>query len=92
MGTTDGTNFRAPVGCLDIDAFDEDGDAYEIHACASSVPSHAAVVVQDDGTIRVRERHAVECMDFQVMISAVASLSPKALRLQPVLMDSQDSG
>ena len=32
---------RAPVGTVDLAAFDDDGEPYEIHACSHCLPWHA---------------------------------------------------
>jgi hypothetical protein len=37
--------YRAPVGSVDLKAFDDDGNSYEIHACHDCLPWHAEVVV-----------------------------------------------
>ncbi|MFJ1811364.1 MULTISPECIES: hypothetical protein [unclassified Streptomyces] len=37
--------YRAPVGSVDLKAFDDDGNSYEIHACHDCPPWHAEVVV-----------------------------------------------
>jgi hypothetical protein len=62
------TTYRAPIGCVDLAAFDEDGEPYEIRACNSCLPWHAEVVRDDDGDILVREWHAVECPEFEALI------------------------
>lgn len=59
----------APVGSVDLAAFDENGDAYEITACHECLPWHAEVIVDEDSrTIYVREWHAVECSVFEDLI------------------------
>jgi hypothetical protein len=60
--------YQAPIGCVDLAAFDEDGEPYDIRACNSCLPWHAEVVRDDDGEIFVREWHAVECPDFEELI------------------------
>jgi hypothetical protein len=59
--------YRAPVGCVDLRAFDDDGNSYEIHACHDCLPWHAEVVVVEE-EILVREWHAVSCPQFQQLI------------------------
>lgn len=66
----DSLNYRAPIGSVDLEAFDEDGEAYVITACNQCLPWRAEVVVEDDGNILVREWHAVECPDFKALIDA----------------------
>jgi predicted RNase H-like nuclease len=60
----------APIGSVDLRAFDELGDPYEILACLHCLPWHAEVV-RDPETdeVLVREWHAVECEAFQDLIS-----------------------
>ena len=57
------TTFTAPVGSVNLAAFDDDGEPYEIHACDHCLPWHAEVHLDDDGAIFVREWHAVECQN-----------------------------
>ncbi|MFD7763526.1 Tn3 family transposase [Streptomyces microflavus] len=59
--------YQAPVGCVDLRAFDDDGNSYDIHACHDCLPWHAEVVVIE-GDILVREWHAVGCPQFQQLI------------------------
>jgi hypothetical protein len=59
--------YRAPVGCVDLRAFDDDGNSYEIHACSDCLPWHAEVVTVG-GAVLVREWHAVGCPQFQDLI------------------------
>lgn len=64
------TTYRAPIGSVDLPAFDDDGSAYEVHPCHDCLPWHAEVVVADDrDVILVREWHAVGCESFQRLIS-----------------------
>ena len=65
----------APVGCVDLAAFDDKGDPYEIHACHYCLPWHAEVLVED-GNIFVREWHAVECESFQELLDDIKSSDP----------------
>jgi hypothetical protein len=59
------TTYRAPIGCVDLAAFMDDGEPYQITACHSCLPWHAEVIRDDDGEIFVREWHAVECPEFE---------------------------
>ncbi|GGV58215.1 hypothetical protein [Streptomyces spectabilis] len=59
--------YRAPVGSVDLKAFDEDGDSYEIRACHDCLPWYAEVVVVA-GEVLVREWYAVGCPQFQELI------------------------
>lgn len=63
------TSFDAPIGSVDLLAFDEAGDAYEIMACPDCLPWRAEVV-RDPRTkdILIREWHAVDCELFQELI------------------------
>jgi hypothetical protein len=56
--------YSAPIGCVDVAAFDEHGEPFEIHACVDCLPWHAEVHI-DDGEVFVREWHAVECETFE---------------------------
>jgi hypothetical protein len=59
--------YRAPVGSVDLKAFDDDGNSYEIRACHDCLPWYAEVVVVA-GEVLVREWHAVRCPQFQELI------------------------
>ncbi|MFI6530172.1 hypothetical protein [Streptomyces uncialis] len=61
------TTYRAPVGSVDLSAFDDNGNAYEIHACHDCLPWYAEVALVE-GEILVREWHAVGCPQFQQLI------------------------
>ena len=68
--SSDDTNLRAPIGSVDLAAFDDDGNAYEIHACNHCLPWHAEVVLDDEtDAILVREWHAIGCEVFQELIN-----------------------
>jgi hypothetical protein len=60
--------YTAPVGSVDLPAFDKEGVAYEIVACDSCLPWCAEVVVVE-GEILVREWHAVDCPAFQSLLT-----------------------
>jgi hypothetical protein len=60
--------YTAPIGSVDLAAFDENGEPYEITACSSCLPWHAEVHIDDNGSIYVREWHAVECEEFEELI------------------------
>jgi hypothetical protein len=59
----------APVGCVDVPAFDPEGNSYEITACPYCLPWRAELV-RDPETdeILVREWHAVDCGLFRDLI------------------------
>lgn len=61
--------FDAPIGSVDLCAFDDAGIAYEILACPDCLPWRAEVV-RDPQTneILIREWHAVDCELFQELI------------------------
>ena len=63
----DDTTYGAPIGSVDLCAFDDEGNAYEIFPCPDCLPWHAEVVV-DEEAIYVREWHAVGCQLFQQLI------------------------
>ena len=63
------TTYTAPVGCVDLAAFDDDGEPYEIHGCDDCLPWYAEVHLDDDGQVFVREWHAAECKTFQDLIN-----------------------
>jgi hypothetical protein len=63
-------NFTAPIGSIDLDAADEDGEPYEIRACRWCLPWYAEVRRDDDGNVFVREWHAVDCEYFQELLAA----------------------
>ncbi|MEU3050024.1 hypothetical protein ABZ705_26540 [Streptomyces sp. NPDC006984] len=66
-GSDQDVTYRAPVGCVDLRAFDDEGNAYEIYACHDCLPWHAEVVIVD-GEILVREWHAVGCPQLKELI------------------------
>ncbi|GAC1526595.1 MAG: hypothetical protein NVS3B1_16160 [Marmoricola sp.] len=53
----------------DLDAFDDEGVAYDIWPCTDCLPWHAEVVMDDDGEVLVREWHAVGCEQFRSLLS-----------------------
>jgi hypothetical protein len=63
------TTYSAPIGSVDLAAFDEDGEPYEIHGCHYCLPWYAEVHIGDDGEVFVREWHAVECEAFEELIN-----------------------
>lgn len=63
--------FTAPIGSIDLAAFNADGEAYEIWPCQNCLRFHAEVVLDDDGNVFVREWHAVECAQFIELTSDV---------------------
>jgi hypothetical protein len=60
--------YGAPIGSVDLAAFDDDGEPYEIHECGHCLPWHAEVHLDDDGRPFVREWHAIECEQFEELI------------------------
>jgi hypothetical protein len=63
------TTYTAPIGCVDLAAFDDQGEPYQIHACEGCLPWHAEVIIDDDGEVFIREWHAVECHVFEELIN-----------------------
>ncbi|MFF2654292.1 hypothetical protein [Streptomyces sp. NPDC058045] len=61
------TTYTAPVGSIDMHAFDKDGAAYEIWPCHHCHPWHGEVVL-DEGEVIVREWHAIGCPAFQELL------------------------
>lgn len=61
--------YDAPIGPVDLRAFNEVGDPFEITACMHCLPWHAEVVRDPEtNEILIREWHAVECEVFQELI------------------------
>ncbi|MFE7780286.1 hypothetical protein [Streptomyces nigrescens] len=60
--------YTAPVGSIDLRAFNDDGDPYEIYACHDCLPWYAEVVIVE-GEVLVREWHAVDCPQFQALLT-----------------------
>lgn len=60
--------YIASVGSVDLEAFKEDGTPHEIWPCHDCLPWHAEVVRVDD-QILVREWHAVDCEQFQRLVT-----------------------
>ncbi|MGN6793961.1 MAG: hypothetical protein ACTHJW_16360 [Streptosporangiaceae bacterium] len=54
---------------MDLAAFDEKGEPYEIDGCLYCLPWHAEVHVNDNGDIFVRLWHAVECEAFEELLN-----------------------
>ncbi|WP_019885881.1 hypothetical protein [Streptomyces purpureus] len=65
--STPNLNLSAPVGSVDLGAFDDDGNPYEIWACHDCLPWHAEVVLVE-GEVLVREWHAVDCPQFRELV------------------------
>ncbi len=55
----------APVGSVDLAAFQDDGTPYVIWPCVDCGPWHAEVITEDDRYVFVREWHALGCPQFQ---------------------------
>lgn len=66
--------YSAPIGCVDLAAFDEHGEPLEIHACLECLPWHAEVHIDDDGEVFVREWHAIECEAFEALTKPTGEL------------------
>ncbi len=60
--------FSAPVGSIDLPAEAEDGTPYEIWPCPDCLPWHAEVIGTGDRVV-VREWHAIDCPQFQEVVS-----------------------
>jgi hypothetical protein len=61
-------NLSAPIGSIDLRAFDDNGTPYEIFACYDCLPWHAEVAIVEDKVL-VRERHAIDCPQFQRLLA-----------------------
>jgi hypothetical protein len=60
--------YDAPVGSVDLAAFDDDGDPYPIWPCSECLPWHAEVIRDDEGCVFVREWHAIGCEAFKALL------------------------
>lgn len=58
----------APVGSIDLDAFNDAGEPHEIWPCHDCLPWHAEVVIVE-GDVLVREWHAIDCPQFQELLA-----------------------
>jgi hypothetical protein len=67
-GRTQKVTYDAPVGSIDLAAFNDAGEAYAIWPCTDCLPWHAEVVIDEDGDVLVREWHAVACQSFQELL------------------------
>jgi hypothetical protein len=65
----DKTTYDAPVGSIDLAAFNSEGEPYQIWGCNDCLPWHAEVIREDDGVIIVREWHAVGCETFRSLLA-----------------------
>jgi hypothetical protein len=62
--------YDAPVGSVDLAAFDDDGEPYAIWPCHECLPWHVEVIWQEHkDRVVIREWHAVDCPHFQSLIS-----------------------
>ncbi|MFI5814970.1 hypothetical protein ACIA7S_28930 [Streptomyces sp. NPDC051643] len=59
--------YRAPIGSVDLKAFEDNAASYEIRACHDCLPWHTEAVIVD-GEVLVRGWHAVGCPQFQDFI------------------------
>lgn len=66
--SADSPNARdsAPVGSVDLDAFEPDGSPISFRPCQECAPWHAEVM-NKDGYVFVREWHAVDCERFRML-------------------------
>ena len=65
----DDVSYRAPVGSVDLAAFNEAGEPYEIFACSDCLPWYAEVINDPEtNAVFVREWHAIGCRHFQELI------------------------
>ncbi|WP_336794135.1 hypothetical protein [Gordonia malaquae] len=64
--------YTAPVGSIDMPAFDDSGQAYTISPCLECLPWHIEVVLNDvdSGEVMVREWHAVDCPVFKELLDS----------------------
>lgn len=55
--------YHAPILCVDLLAFNEDGEPFEIWPCDHCLPWRVEIVHADDwpGGVAAREWHAAEC-------------------------------
>lgn len=60
--------YSAPIGSVDLRAFQDDGSSYEVWPCNDCLPWHTEVV-RVEGEILVREWHAVDCPQFVRLVS-----------------------
>ncbi|MFC5668300.1 hypothetical protein ACFP3U_35735 [Kitasatospora misakiensis] len=60
--------YTAPVGSIDLPAFDDDGTTYEVWPCVDCHPWHAEVILEGQDVL-VREWHAVDCPLFQQLLA-----------------------
>jgi len=53
----------SPVLCVDLPAFDDDGEPFPIHACSDCLPWRAEVIHSDSYPegVAVREWHGADC-------------------------------
>lgn len=66
----DRTTYTAPVGSVDLAAFEPDGSSYVIWPCTDCLPFHAEVHVDWVGIPFVCEWHAIDCPQFKAMTTA----------------------
>jgi hypothetical protein len=66
--SADSPNVRnsAPVGSVDLAAFEPDGTPISFRPCHDCTPWHAEVM-NKDGYVFVREWHAVDCKTFRML-------------------------
>ena len=64
------TNLAAPVGSVDLAAFESDGTPISFRPCQECAPWHAEVM-NKDGYVFVREWHAIDCKTFRMLTEKV---------------------
>jgi hypothetical protein len=67
------TNYTAPIGSVDLAAVNGNGTPFVIWPCSSCLFWHAEVICDDDGTLHVRDWHAVDCGELQDVLAAIAN-------------------
>ncbi len=71
------TTYSAPIGSVDLAAEMDDGTPYPIWPCQSCLPWHAEAILDDSGQVFVREWHAVDCEEYQVVLRAAQGAEPE---------------
>jgi hypothetical protein len=62
--------YDAPVGCVDLPAFERDGEPFSLWPCTECLPWHAEVIWHEEKQqTMTREWHAIGCPHFQDLIA-----------------------
>jgi hypothetical protein len=62
--------YDAPIGSVDLSAFDEQGEPYVIWPCTECRPWHLEILHDPEKELTlVREWHAVGCSNFRSLIA-----------------------